>query len=315
MKKYSKFQPIRAEGPKTHQKKAKTPTMGGVVIVLAIVLNILLFCNLNSPHIAVAVFLLLIFFAIGLVDDIIKVFYSDSNGFKGSWKLLLQIFFVGIAVLYLCYRDTRYLTAGVALPIFNAVIPLGILTPAFYVLIMCGSSNAANFTDGLDGLLAIPVIIISTVFLISAALLSNGCSYHGVQFDGKILQDIIVMMISVIAAFSSFFIYNRHPAKIFMGDTGSLMIGALLCYTAILLKIEIIYALAALLFIVEILSTMLQVAYFRITNGKRLLKMAPFHHHLEKIGWSEKKVVVSMWIFNLICCSVAFMLFYHGLQC
>jgi phospho-N-acetylmuramoyl-pentapeptide-transferase len=315
MRKYKKFQPIRAEGPETHKKKAKTPTMGGIAVVLAIGLNMLLFCSLDSPYTMVALFLLSVFSTVGLADDLIKVFCGGSNGFKGSWKLLLQLFLTAVGILYICSRDISYLDSGVILPLFNVKIPLNIFTPAFYILIICGSSNAANLTDGLDGLLTIPVIMISFTLLAMATLLLNGCSYHDLYFSENALQDIVITMISVIAAFSSFFIYNRHPAKIFMGDVGSLMIGALLCYTAILLKIEILYALMALLFIVEILSTTIQVVYFKITAGKRLFKMAPFHHHLEKIGWSEKKVVASLWFFSFLCCAAAFTLFCCSLRC
>ncbi|MDR2778616.1 MAG: phospho-N-acetylmuramoyl-pentapeptide-transferase [Rickettsiales bacterium] len=315
MKKHRKFQPIRMDGPETHQKKAKTPTMAGVAVTMAIALNILLFCDLNSPHMAVALFLLMVFSTIGLVDDIIKVFCNSANGFRGSYKLILQLFLTAIGIIYLCYRDTNYLDTGITLPVFNAKVPLGVLTPAFYVLILCGSSNAANFTDGLDGLLAIPVIMISTTLMAITILMSNGCSYSNVLPSEKVLHDIIIVMISVIAAFSGFFIYNKHPAKIFMGDVGSLMIGVLLCYTAILLKVEILYALMALLFVVEILSTTAQVTYFKVTGGKRLLKMAPFHHHLEKIGWSEKRIVMFLWLLSFLCCVVAFTLFYYSLQC
>jgi phospho-N-acetylmuramoyl-pentapeptide-transferase len=313
MKKQRKFQPIRREGPETHQRKAKTPTMGGIAIVFAIAVNMMLFCHLSSPQTAVALFLLLVFSIIGLIDDIIKVFYGNPEGFKGSYKLLLQLFLTAAAILYLCYREIGYLGTGIILPVFNIKIPLGILAPAFYVLIICGSSNAANFTDGLDGLLTIPVIMIAVVFLSVATLLLMGRSYYGLYFSEKMLEDIVVIMVSIVAAFSSFFIYNRHPAKIFMGDVGSLMIGALLCYIAILLRIEILYALMALLFIAEILSTTIQVIYFRATGGKRFFRMAPFHHHLEKIGWSEKKVVIFLWTFSFMCCTLAFMLFYYSL--
>ncbi len=311
LKKHNKFQPIRAEGPSSHlMTKTKTPTMGGAVISISLILGILIFCDLNLPSILIMICLIFTFSIIGLLDDLIKVFFNNTNGFQGSKKLILQLLMTSICMLYLGYSNYEYLNSGVLLPLFNIEIPLGNLILTFYTFIICGSSNAANITDGLDGLLSVPIIIISiTLFIITLLLINNYHTTYIIQIDYNILYNLLIVLTLIITIFSTFLIYNHHPAKIFMGDVGSLMIGAVLCYISVLLKIEILYGMMSSLFIFEILSTIMQIAYFKLTNGKRIFKMAPFHHHLEKCGWSENKIVFSMWFFTFICCIFALGLF------
>lgn len=312
LKKYKKFQPIRKEGVEEHTKKNKTPTMGGGIISLSIILNTLIFCGIHSTYLKIGIYIILTFSIIGLIDDIIKVFYNNINGFQGSRKLILQLLLTFISMIYLCYTNSDYLNIGIKLPIFNIIIPFHTLTPLIYTLIICGSSNASNITDGLDGLLSIPVILISLSLIIISKLTINGINFVNINLDKELLQNIILMLISVIGSFGAFLIYNIHPAKIFIGDVGSLTIGAFLCYIAILLKVEIPYAIMALLSIIEIFSSILQVSYFKITKGKRIFKMAPLHHHLEKSGWSETKIVKYSWCFNAICCIIAVSLVYFN---
>ncbi|MDR3078965.1 MAG: phospho-N-acetylmuramoyl-pentapeptide-transferase [Rickettsiales bacterium] len=307
-----KFQPIRAEGPELHQKKAGTPTMAGVAVGLSLLVTIVLFCDLGSPQILVAIYFLVAFSAIGLVDDVIKVFRSDTKGAKGSRKLVLQLLVAASGILFLLYSSPEYMNSDLLLVPSRVRIPLYALAPVFYMLIICGSSNAANMTDGLDGLLAVPVMIIAATF-IAMLRMPGSRGYFQSLVDGRLIFDIIIMLTAIIASFGGFFIYNIHPAKIFLGDVGSLMIGSLLCYLAILLGIELVYALMATLFLIEILSTMLQVGYFKITQGKRLFRMAPFHHHLEKSGMSERKVVTALWTFNLGCCFLALLLLHYSI--
>jgi phospho-N-acetylmuramoyl-pentapeptide-transferase len=309
MRKYRKFQPIRIEGPESHQKKAKTPTMAGIVVSLSLLFNITLFCDLKSPQILVALGLIAAFSCIGLLDDVIKVFYDDTNGFRGSKKLILQLLSAATGILYLCLRNPEYASVSLLIPLTNLRVPLYILTPAFYMLIVCGSSNAANMTDGLDGLLAVPVILISATFMAMLTIPGSRQYFYGLLGRDAVF-DLTMVIASTMASFCGFLIYNIHPAKIFLGDVGSLMVGALLCYIAILLRVELIYALMATLFIVEILSTMLQIGYYKITKGRRLFRMAPFHHHLEKSGMSEISVVNRLWFFSLVCCLLALALLY-----
>lgn len=308
LKKQKKFQPIRKESVEEHIKKNKTPTMGGLIISLSIILNTVIFCDIYSTYVKIGIYIILIFSTIGLIDDIIKVVYNNVNGFQGSRKLILQLSLTFISMIYLCYTNLDYLNTGIKLPIFNITIPFYTLTPLIYTLIICGSSNASNITDGLDGLLSVPVISISLSIIIISKLLINGINFSDINLDKELLENIILILISVIGSFSAFLIYNMHPAKIFIGDVGSLTIGALLCYIAILIKIEIPYAIMALLFIIEIFSSILQVSYFKITKGKRIFKMAPIHHHLEKCGWSETKIVKYAWYFSVICCITAVMI-------
>jgi phospho-N-acetylmuramoyl-pentapeptide-transferase len=302
LQKHKKFQPIRAESPDGHFVKNKTPTMGGLVITFSILLNILIFCELNSPYIWIMIVLILSFSGIGLLDDVIKVFFGNVKGFQGSKKLILQLFITSICFLYLCYVDSNYLQYGLNLPLFNINIPFGNFIIVIYMLIICGSSNATNITDGLDGLLSIPILIISATLIIMIIMLYNGVIPSVIPFDEILLADLLIVLVSIVGSFSAFLYYNQHPAKIFMGDVGSLMIGSLLCYIAILLKVEILYGIMSILFIVEIMSSVIQVFYYKATHGKRIFKMAPLHHHFEKCGVSEEKIVFFMSLTVFICC-------------
>lgn len=311
LKKHNKFQPIRVEGPESHiLTKAKTPTMGGVIMTLSILTSILCFCNLKLPYIQVMIGFIIIFSIVGLLDDVFKVFLNNTKGFAGAKKLIIQLITASAGVLYLMSYNTDYLSYQIYLPIFNCELNFGIFIAAIYVLIICGSSNASNITDGLDGLLSIPVILISITYAIIVALMLNGYYFSEIAISNELLWNILIVLCSIIASFSCFMIYNHHPAKIFMGDVASLMIGALLCYISILLKVEILYGIMSILFIVEIMSSVLQVACYKITHGqKRIFKMAPFHHHLEKCNWSETKIVWSMWAFVFVCCAISLGLF------
>lgn len=307
---HKKFQPIRVEGPETHKTKVRTPTMGGLAMSFSIAASILLFCDIKQYYDIVALILIISFSFVGFLDDMIKVFFNNTKGFQGTKKLFLQLTITLFCMLYLCYSNQDYIDFGIKLPIINITIPFWHLMPMIYTLIICGSSNASNITDGLDGLLSIPVIFIALAMLMVVFTFYNGLKFVDIDLNYSLLNDLTKILLAIIGAFSAFMLYNKHPAKIFMGDVGSLMIGALLCYISILLKIEVIYAVMALLFIGEILSTILQVSYFKLTKGKRLFKMAPFHHHLEKSGWTETKVTRTLWAFNFICCLLGLILIY-----
>ena len=197
------------------------------------------------------------------------------------------------------------------MPILNYEIPLHNFILAFYVLIICGASNATNITDGLDGLLSMPVIFVAVTLAIMAIAMLNGYHPYNFQVSRELLINVLIILIGIVAVFVAFLCYNCYPAEIFMGDVGSLMIGAVLCYISIILKVEILFAVMSLLFVLEIVSTILQSTCLLLTNGeKKIFKMAPFHHHLEQSGWGEKKVVASLWCFTFFCCLGSIIMFF-----
>ena len=310
LKKHHKFQPIRVEGPESHMLKAKTPTMGGLAFNLSMILSILLFCNLRLQTTYMFITIILGFGLIGLIDDIMKVFFNDTIGFKGYIKLILEIALASIVLMWCIYQNNVYLTNSFLFPFFNKWISFGFLALPFTIIAMAGSSNATNITDGLDGLLSMPIIFVSLTLLSIVLFFLNENQINNLIFIDEIeLINIAKLLVIIIGAFSAFLCFNKHPAKIFMGDVGSLTIGALLFFIAFLLKIELYYAIMALLFIVELSSTFLQVLFYKITK-KRIFKMAPIHHHFEKSGWPETKVVACFWGFSLISCLLSLLLLF-----
>jgi phospho-N-acetylmuramoyl-pentapeptide-transferase len=308
------YQPIRNavygyEVTVDHSKKAKTPTMAGAVIIGSVLLNILLFTHLKSNTTIGYLILIISFGFVGFLDDFIKVYYGLYDGFQGSKKLIIQAVFSAIVSMLIIYDNINYLTLPVFIPILNINLYLDICTACFFIIIIIGSSNATNITDGLDGLLSVPVILICLTFIFIILFDLFDIKQLPIILDKNVLMDIVIILLSIASCFAGFLFFNIHPAKIFMGDVGSLFVGAVLCYTSILLKIEFLYALMALLFIWEIFTSALQVSYYRITEGKRIFKMAPFHHHLEKCGWSEKKIVHTMWGFCFGCCLLSIIIY------
>jgi phospho-N-acetylmuramoyl-pentapeptide-transferase len=260
------------------------------------------------------IILIISFGFVGLLDDVYKVYYKDTFGFRGSKKLIIQLIVAAATVLLMVNQNCDYLNLPIYVPLLNLTIPLGIFSSCFFVLIITGSSNAANITDGLDGLLSMPVILICLTFIAIILLDICGIKALPIKLDRSILFGIIIILSSTATCFLTFLWFNHHPARIFMGDVGSLFVGSVLGYTSVLLKIEFIYALMALWFIWEMTTSVIQVVCFRLTNGKkRVFKMAPFHHHLEKCGWKETKIVFTVWIFCLVCCLLSFTVYYFGL--
>lgn len=310
-KKNKRFQPIRFDGPLTHiMAKSKVPTMGGLIIVLTILLSIILFCDLKSTPIAILFYLMLGFSFTGFLDDFIKVFFKNVLGFRGSKKLILQLLMASICIYFLNSNNPTYFYTGIFIPVFNIEIPFCNFILAVYVFLITGSANATNITDGLDGLLSMSVIFVAITLTIMAVAMLNGYHPQNFQIERELLYNILIVLLTIISVFGAFLYYNSYPAEIFMGDVGSLMIGAVLCYISILLKVELLFGIMSLLFVWEILSTVLQATCLLLTKDKkRIFKMAPFHHHLEKCGWSEKKVVFSMWCFCLLCCVISLILF------
>ncbi|MCJ8006177.1 phospho-N-acetylmuramoyl-pentapeptide-transferase [Lederbergia wuyishanensis] len=279
-------QSIRIEGPKSHQKKSGTPTMGGILIVLSVIITSLVMTwKYSQPSLEMYLLLFVLFGygLLGFLDDFIKIALKRNLGLTSKQKLLGQI--VIAIVFYIVLKINDFSTA-ISIPFTDFQLELGWIYPLFIVFWLVGFSNAVNLTDGLDGLLSGTAAIAFGAFAILA--------WSSSQYD------ISVFAVSVVGAVLGFLVFNAHPAKVFMGDTGSLALGGAIAAIAILLKMELILIIIGGVFVIETLSVILQVASFK-TTGKRIFKMSPLHHHYELSGWSEWRVVVTFWAVGLLC--------------
>jgi len=295
-------QTIREEGPKAHQAKAGTPTMGGVLINLAIALPTFLFADIESRYVWVAIGATLLAMLIGLGDDWRKVARRHNRGLTGRQKLVLQsLVGIGVGVASLLLFDRRPDPTGVSFPFLkNVHLELGLLYVLFAAVVVVGSSNAVNLTDGLDGLAIGATLIASATFAILAYIAGNAkvATYLFVpSVPGS--GELAVFCAAIVGASLGFLWFNAHPAEVFMGDTGSLALGAALGTVAVLIKQEVLLVLVGGLFVVEAVSVILQVASFKLT-GKRIFRMAPIHHHFELAGWAESKVITRFWIVAIL---------------
>jgi len=307
---------IRTEGPQGHQKKAGTPTMGGVLIVLSTAVPTLLWADLSNIFVLIALFSLLAFAAIGFGDDYAKVSKKHNRGLTGRQKLFFQgltSVIVGVALLVL--STYRAYSTELVMPFFKRFHPdlvihsllHGHLWPlaflpflAFVVVVIVGSSNAVNLTDGLDGL-AIGCTVIAAGALTVVTYVSSNfrwATYLEIQYIPRV-GELTVFCGALVGASLGFLWYNAHPAEVFMGDVGSLSLGGTLGVVAVIIKQEVLLFFVGGIFVIEALSVILQVASFRFT-GKRIFRMAPIHHHFELMGWSESKVIVRFWIAALV---------------
>ncbi len=301
-------QPIRYKYLPEHNIKYGTPTMGGCLIILSILLSNLIFANLQNYYILILIFTLCSFGIIGFVDDYCKIKKTGTAGIKASTRIILQIFFSTIAVLTINHLIGSYsYSNNLTIPFFRKVIiEIGIFYTIFRVLVIIGTANAINLTDGLDGLCIVPIIFTSFVFIIFGYVIGNISMSKYLLFDYQSgAYEICVFLSSLVGSGLGFLWFNAKPAKIFMGDTGSLALGGVIGVSAVLLKCEILLAIAGGLFVIETLSVILQVCYFKLTKGKRLFKMTPIHHHFEKCGWSETQVIVRFWIISFFFCLIA----------
>jgi phospho-N-acetylmuramoyl-pentapeptide-transferase len=290
LKKLKFGQYIREEGPASHQKKSGTPTMGGIVIVLSIAITSLFYIKDNKDIVPV-LFATIGFGIIGFLDDYIKVVMKRSMGLRAWQKLLGQILVTAILGYYLI----NFTDAGTTMLIpFSGgkYADLNYLFVPFFFIVVLGTVNGSNFTDGLDGLESSVTVLIATFFTVVAI---------GVQ------SNISPITGAVAGSLMAFLVYNVYPAKVFMGDTGSLALGGFVAATAFMLQLPLFILLVAIVYFVEIISVMLQVSYFKLTGGKRIFKMAPIHHHFELTGWSETRVVAVFSIITAILCLVALM--------
>ncbi|HSA91592.1 MAG TPA: phospho-N-acetylmuramoyl-pentapeptide-transferase [Terriglobales bacterium] len=308
---------IREEGPQAHQKKAGTPTMGGVLITIAVVVPTLLWADLSNKFIWIAVGATLAFAAIGFADDYLKVVHHRNLGLTGRTKLALQILIsIVIAVVLVLMRARGEYSTVLLVPFFKNLRPDMAIPPllaephlwplaflpfiAFVALVIVGSSNAVNLTDGLDGL-AIGCSVIAAGALAVLTYVSGHAvfaSYLELQRIPQI-SELTIFCGAMVGACIGFLWYNAHPAEIFMGDVGSLALGGAIGTVAVLIKQELLLPFIGGIFVIEALSVILQVASYK-TRKKRIFKMAPLHHHFELLGWSESKIIVRFWISSLV---------------
>ena len=296
------FNPIRDDGPEDHiVKKIGTPTMGGVIILFGLLISVLLWADLSNINILFCIYITVSFGLLGAFDDFKKIKYSNSSGISSKLKITLQILLAVIGVsLFVYYADFQNMT-NLYFPFFkNLIINLGWFFIPFSVFVIIGSSNAVNLTDGLDGLATVPVILVAACFAFISYVTGNIVFSNYLQIpyiEGT--GEISIFCGAIIGSCLGFLWFNAPPAKIFMGDTGSLSLGGSLGAVGIITKHEIVLAITGGLFVLEAVSVMVQVISFKLT-GKRIFKMAPIHHHFEKKGWPESTVVIRFWIISII---------------
>lgn len=296
-----KGQPIRADGPQTHFKKAGTPTMGGLMLMTGILGSSLLWANLNSTLVWVVLMVTVSFGAIGFYDDYMKVTKQSHLGISGKIRLALEFLIAGIAAYFIMQTGPQPFSSSLTFPFFkDFLINLGIFFVPFAAFVMVGAANAVNLTDGLDGLAIVPVMVAAGAFAVIAYLAGNVVFADYLQIHHTPgTGELSVVLAAVIGAGLGFLWFNAPPAAIFMGDTGSLAMGGLIGAIAVAAKHEIVLAIIGGLFVVEALSVIIQVGWFKLT-GKRVFLMAPIHHHFEKKGWAEPQIVIRFWIISLI---------------
>ncbi len=283
-------QTVRDDGPKSHLSKSGTPTMGGILILVGIVVASVFYIK-DYPKIIPILFLTLGFGLVGFLDDYIKVVLKRSMGLRAWQKMGLQIIITGIFIFYIY----QYTDIGLAMKVPfmpDTYIDMGWFNILFMFIVILGTDTGANFTDGLDGLASSVTLMIAMFFTVVAVGTQSG---------------IEPITCAVVGALLGFLLFNVHPASVFMGDTGSLALGGFVAATAYVLQMPLFLVIVACIYVAEVLSVILQVGYFKITKGKRLFKMAPIHHHFELCGWKETKIVAVFTIITAIACLIALM--------
>jgi phospho-N-acetylmuramoyl-pentapeptide-transferase len=289
-------QTIRDDGPQTHLKKFGTPTMGGILIVVSILVSVLLWQDLENSYTWILLLAVVGFGTIGFIDDYIKIVRKDAKGLRAGFKIIGQLGLSTVIVLIL-YSMRNEHTTLLYLPFLKrAVLDLSYLYIPLAVLLLVGYSNAVNFTDGLDGLAIGLVLFVGITFGVLSYLTGrvDWTEYIQIPFIND-SGEITILCLALVGAAVGFLWFNSHPAEIMMGDTGSLSLGGVLGVIALIIKKEILLIIVGGVFVLEILSVIIQVIGFKLT-GKRVFRMAPIHHHFELIGWSESKVVIRFWI-------------------
>lgn len=291
---------VREDGPQSHFSKNGTPTMGGLMIIFATLVATLLWSELDNPYIWMVVMVTLGFGFIGFYDDYLKVVKKHNRGLSGRTKLVAQTMLALLPAISLYVNPSFNTTLTV--PFFKQLHPdLGWLFIPFAVFIIVGSANAVNLTDGLDGLAIGPVTIAAGFYMIFCYLAGNIkiAAYLQIPYIRGV-GELSIFLGALVGAGVGFLWFNAYPAQLFMGDVGALTLGAVLGTVALATKQEILLAIVGGLFVVEALSVILQVGFFKVSNGKRIFRMAPLHHHFELKGWPEPKVIVRFWIIAII---------------
>ena len=294
--------PIREDGPSDHIiKKIDTPTMGGALILTGLFSGTLLWGDLLNTYVWFLIFIVASFGLLGAYDDYKKIKFKNSSGVSFKFKIIAQIIIAIIGILLLNYFSDHSELKNLHFPFFkNLIINLGWFFIPFSVFIIVGSSNAVNLTDGLDGLATVPVILVASCFAFISYVTGNLVFSNYLQIPYIVgVGEVSIFCGSIIGACLGFLWFNAPPAKIFMGDTGSLALGGSLGAVGIITKHEIVLAITGGLFVLEAVSVIIQVVSFKLT-GKRVFKMAPIHHHFEKKGWEESTVVIRFWIISII---------------
>ena len=308
-------QVVRSDGPQTHLVKAGTPTMGGVMILLSVSVATLLWADLRNRYVWVVLAVMLAYGAIGFYDDYRKLVLKDSRGLASRWKYFWQsVFGLGAALFLYCSAPAAVAGLPVAetalyVPLFkHVVLPLGLLFVVVTYFMIVGFSNAVNLTDGLDGLVIMPVVLVGAslgvfAYVMGSSVYSKYLLFPHIAGAGELL----IFCSAMGGAGLAFLWYNTHPAQMFMGDVGALALGGALGTIAVIVRQEIVLFIMGGIFVAETLSVMLQVMWFKFTKrrfgeGRRLFKMAPLHHHFELSGWKETQVVVRFWIITLMLC-------------
>lgn len=292
-----KGQPIREDGPITHLKKAGTPTMGGLMILISLFCSLLLWMDLTNIFVWACIFVTLGFGAIGFLDDYDKVRKASHKGISGKARLLIEFAVAGFA----SWLIIGQIGTDLYVPFFSNVhIDLGWFYIPFAMFVIVGAGNAVNLTDGLDGLATMPVVIASVTFLIIVYMCGNAvfAQYLGLPYVAG-AGELAIFCGCIIGACLAFLWFNAPPAAVFMGDTGSLALGGALGAIAVSVHHEIVLAIVGGLFVLEAVSVIVQVVFYKRT-GKRVFRMAPIHHHFEQLGWSEPTVVIRFWIISLV---------------
>jgi phospho-N-acetylmuramoyl-pentapeptide-transferase len=300
MKRLQIGQVVRDDGPETHLAKQGVPTMGGLLILVSISLSTLLWARLDSGLVWLLQFTTLFYGLIGAIDDYRKISRKNSKGLSARWKMVLQIVGASVVGLYILLHPG--FDGHLSLPFLKNINPdLGWFYVVFAIIVIVGASNAVNLTDGLDGLAAGPTIIAAAVYLVFSYLAGHLVLAQYLQIPhvpGS--GELAIFCGAIVGACLGFLWYNAYPAQMFMGDVGSLALGGALGAVAIIIKQEFLLAIVGGIFVLEALSVIMQVGYFKMTHGRRIFLMAPFHHHFEKKGWHESKVVVRFWIVSIL---------------
>jgi phospho-N-acetylmuramoyl-pentapeptide-transferase len=294
-------QTVRSDGPQSHLSKSGTPTMGGLLILAAIVTSVLLWADLTNRYVWVTLFVVVSYGIIGFVDDYRKVVRKDAKGLIARWKYFWQSAIAIIVAFYLYANSVNPAETSLLVPFFKDVMPqLGLFFVVIVYFALVGTSNAVNLTDGLDGLAIVPTILVAGAFAIFAYATGNinFSAYLNIPYL-PLTSELVIVCTAIVGAGLGFLWFNTYPALVFMGDVGSLALGGTLGILAVLVRQELVLIIMGGVFVIETLSVILQVGSFKL-RGQRIFRMAPIHHHYELKGWPEPRVIVRFWIISLI---------------